>query len=70
MFTYYLIFLKQLQRILSSKGMHNTLLHSFPDIGLDPIKLFASWSSLYFIFLKFNTTINFCIQIRIYYDSC
>lgn len=27
------------------------LLHVFPDIGLDPLKLYGSWSSLFFILL-------------------
>ncbi len=55
---YPLTHLQLLQKIFTSKAIvHNTLLHSFPDIGLDPIKLYSSWSSLYS--LKFILTINF-----------
>ncbi len=50
---YYPISHLLLQKISNTKGIvHSALLLSFPDIGLDPIKLYLSWSSLYFIFFK------------------
>ncbi len=52
----------QLQKKFISKGiLHSTLLQSFPDIGLDPMKLYASLSSLYSF--KFSLDINFSFKL-------
>ncbi len=58
-----------MQKIFKSKKstVHSTLLQSFPDIGLDPIKLYASLSGLYS--LKFVLNINFFSFKLVYFKK-